>query len=51
MFKLVEGALPWITSQLGVCHGTNRLLVIVGQAPAVYAILKKALEVIDWFSM
>ena len=30
MFELIEGALSWISLQLGICHSTNRILVIVG---------------------
>ena len=30
MFELIEGALSWISLQLGICHSTNMILVIVG---------------------
>jgi len=49
MFELVEAACPWVSSQLGVCHGTNRILTIVGAIPRIGAILIEVLEVVDWF--
>ena len=49
MFDLVELTYPWISKQLDICHGSNRILMIVVAVPAVKNILAEALEVIDWF--
>jgi hypothetical protein len=49
MFELVEAALPWMSHQLGICHGVNRILTIVGDIPAVKAVLDDCMEIVDWF--
>lgn len=49
MFELVEEALTWISAQLGICHGVNRILLIIGRISAVAKIIKEVLEVVDWF--
>lgn len=49
MFDVVESTCLWISKQLGICHGSNRVLTIVGAVPAAKIALAKALEAIERF--
>jgi hypothetical protein len=49
MFNLVDATCSWVSSQLGICHGTNRILTVVGKIDPVATIMAEAIEVIDWF--
>ena len=49
MFDMVEEACPWMSGQLGVCHGMNLILKICGAIPGVASVMKECMEVNDWF--